>query len=268
MTTHAALTHTLAAFALLLPAPVRAAPHETIWSGAGAWAEGAAWSAGLPDALMRARVAGRSNLALEHGRQIVAGLLVGTGTGDDAQLRIAGGELIVRRTMIQIGEMPRGAGEVLLDGGALHCIGPIYLGSAGGVSDRACRGTLRIRGGSLAARILTLGWGSGAEATLAIEGSRATAVRLLDYVPSCSGPPCRCARRCPRVCLRLSPARKALAPSRAAAAMDARSPSPISTTAAPAACAPRSPRKARAASSSASAARSRCAARWWSASPS
>jgi len=47
---------------------------------------------------------------------------------------------------------------------------------------RECRGRIRIRGGSFLCRLVTLGWGAGANAMLSIEGSRPSAVHVLDYV--------------------------------------------------------------------------------------
>lgn len=69
-----------------------------------------------------------------------------------------------------------------MERGACHAVSAMYLGGANAGADRACRGTLRIRGGSFVCRLITLGWGNGSEATLAIEGSTAEAVHVLDYI--------------------------------------------------------------------------------------
>ncbi|MEI6465364.1 MAG: hypothetical protein WCQ89_11630, partial [Verrucomicrobiota bacterium] len=121
-------------------------------------------------------------ITLNAGRQVVGGLSVGAFPGEEVKLSIRGGELIVRRNMLVIGEEDRGSGAVELTAGALHCVGDTNIAAANAEPGRQCKGTLRISGGSFATRILTMGWGPRSEATLAIEGSRIEAVHVLDYV--------------------------------------------------------------------------------------
>jgi pectate lyase len=57
----------------------------------------------------------------------------------------------------------------------------VYSGAANGVPGRATKAALRIQGGNFLARTLNVGSGWGAESLLAIEGSRASAIHVLDY---------------------------------------------------------------------------------------
>ena len=164
----------------------------TTWrDGAGEWADTTRWSAGLPDGLARGELAGRSRVRLAKGQAVTGGLQVGAGRGDDVRLELAGGQLVVRRNFIRIGEEDGGVAQIVQEAGALHCPSATYIGGANGTPGRACRGTLRIRGGSFVSRVVTLGWGCGSEALLAIEGSRADAVHVLDYITLGAYEPCQ-----------------------------------------------------------------------------
>ena len=169
--------------AQLLSPCVQAQSSSTTWlTGSGHWTDASHWKGGVPSGTMRALLRGHSDIMLDAGRQIVGGLSVGAFPKEDVKLHIQGGELIVRRNMLVIGEEDRGSGEVELMAGALHCVGDTSIAAANAEPGRQCKGTLRISGGSFATRILTMGWGPRSEATLAIEGSRAEAVHVLDYV--------------------------------------------------------------------------------------
>ena len=173
----------LLALLMLSPAGVQAQSTSSTWvSGIGHWVDSSQWKGGVPSGTMRALLRGHSDITLDAGRQIVGGLSVGAFPKEDVKLHIQGGELIVRRNMLVIGEEDRGSGEVELMAGALHCVGDTSIAAANAEPGRQCKGTLRISGGSFATRILTMGWGPRSEATLAIEGSRAEAVHVLDYV--------------------------------------------------------------------------------------
>ncbi|MEQ1850871.1 MAG: hypothetical protein ABMA01_04675 [Chthoniobacteraceae bacterium] len=167
----------------LLPIMAMAQARNTAWRDAvGDWSDAAKWSTGLPDGLARTAVAGKSEVSLKEGMAVVGGLLVGTGRGDHGRITIDGGELVVRRSFVQIGEEDGGSGEVVVNGGAFHNASATYIGGANSVPGRSCRGALRVSGGSHVSRIITLGWGAGSEAMLRVEGSRVAAVHVLDYV--------------------------------------------------------------------------------------
>ena len=168
----------------LSTASLRAAPvRDSVWrASAGDWTQPALWSAGCPDGLVRAVLGGKAQVTLASGLQVCGGLRVATGRGESARLLIRGGALVVRRDFISVGELDGGAGEIVLEGGALHASGATYLAAANSELGRRCRGTLRIRGGSYVTRVLTLGWGPQSEAVFAVEGSQVEAVHVLDYV--------------------------------------------------------------------------------------
>ncbi len=63
----------------------------------------------------------------------------------------------------------------------MHCFLDVCVGAANGVPGRATKATLRIQGGSFLGRTLLVGIGWGAESQMAIEGSRPSAVHVLDY---------------------------------------------------------------------------------------
>ncbi len=157
----------------------------TNWApGSGDWTETARWSGGVPDVFSRAAIHGRSEVRLPKlpAPAGVGALKFGTLSDDQVRLFIDGGELAVRRGYIHAGEADGGSAEIVLDGGALHGVSEFYLGGSGEAKVGACRAVLRIRGGSFVSRLLTIGWGQRAEATLAIEGSRPAVVHVLDYV--------------------------------------------------------------------------------------
>lgn len=169
---------TLAAFSI-------SSAEDTLWTtGEGDWSDAAKWSAGVPDAMKTAWIRGRSVVtATEAPQPALAGMLrVGTMPGDVARLLIQGGKLVSRRDFVQIGEAADSAGEIVLDAGALHAVSAVYIGGAGNRGTSTCRGALTVRGGSFLCRVLTLGWGQGSEAMFAVEGSRAEAVHVLDYL--------------------------------------------------------------------------------------
>ncbi len=185
---------------LLASFPAWGGARDMRWvSGQGEWGDASRWSGGPPDVMSRAAIHEDSVVRLSSALRVgVAGMRLGTLSSDKVRLLIAG-QLVARRDFIQVGEAGGGEVEIVLgdrdadNSSALHCVSACYLGGAGNERLGACRATLRIRSGSFVSRLATLGWGHGAEATLAVEGSRASAVHLLDYltmgVPGKEGEP-------------------------------------------------------------------------------
>jgi pectate lyase len=158
---------------------------DTRWlNGEGLYFDQTKWSHGLPSALSTAWLRGKSVVhvpRMEHAA--VAGMWrIATAENEDATLLIEGGQVVSRREFVLIGEAAGSKGTVVIEDGAFHVVSSVYLGGAGNRNTSRCRGTLRIRGGSLVCRLLTLGWGQQDESVLAIEGSGATAVHMLDYL--------------------------------------------------------------------------------------
>jgi hypothetical protein len=177
------LSHVVTAIMAIACVEAHLQAADSRWlEGSGEWQQATRWTQGTPDAMTRAMIGGKAVVTMTQERQVVGGLLVGTSADDASSLQITDANLIVRRGFVQIGEVGPGSGEVTLAGGAFHCAGPVYVGAANSLPDRNCRGALRIRGGSFAARLLTLGWGQGSEALLSIEGSKVESVHLLDYM--------------------------------------------------------------------------------------
>lgn len=128
----------------------------------------------------------RAQAPSSHGRPPGASINLGdvlfASPGDQARLHIDGGELVTRRDFIHVGEEEGSVAEIWLDSGALHGVSVLYLGGTGEDRPGSCSAELRIRGGSFISRILAVGWGQRSRAVLAIEGSRAEAVHVLDYL--------------------------------------------------------------------------------------
>ena len=78
--------------------------------------------------MMRATIAGQSDVVVADGRQVVGMLEVGAAKGDRAKLRINGGELVVRRDFVRVGELSGSEAVLEMDRGALHCVSVIYVG--------------------------------------------------------------------------------------------------------------------------------------------
>ncbi|MGE0757807.1 MAG: polysaccharide lyase family 1 protein [Pirellulaceae bacterium] len=158
---------------------------DSLWlAGEGSWQEGNRWHGRAPDDRTIAWVRGQSALVLPKSPQVVAvgALRLGTLPGDAVRLRLQGGALVSRRELVHIGEADGSEAAVELDDGALHGVAAVYLGGAGNDNPAGCRASLTIRGGSFVCRLLTVGWGQNSEATLTVEGSRASAVHALDGV--------------------------------------------------------------------------------------
>jgi hypothetical protein len=81
-----------------------------------------------------------------------------------------------------VGEDGGGQGEFVLNSGALHSVMDVFVGGATASTGRANDSMLRIRGGTFLGRNLSVGFGFGSRAGLAVEGSLAAAIHVLDYV--------------------------------------------------------------------------------------
>jgi hypothetical protein len=157
-------------------------PDCTEWkSGSGSWYDVTYWSKGLPDAFRRVEIHGNSTVHVPPGTYLVGDLEIGFNAGDQARVEVDGGQLIVMQDSLRVGELTGGEGEFVLNQGALHDVMDVFVGAANTVSGRETKAVLRVRGGSFVGRTLTIGSGPGAESVLAIEGSRASAINVLDY---------------------------------------------------------------------------------------
>jgi len=144
--------------------------------------DGTHWSEGLPDPFRRVEIHGSSTVKVPPGTYLVGDLEIGFNTADHSRVEVDGGQLIVMQDSLRVGELTGGEGEFVLNQGALHDVMDVFVGAANTVSGRETKGVLRVRGGSFVGRTLTIGSGPGAESTLAIEGSQASAVHVLDYL--------------------------------------------------------------------------------------
>jgi pectate lyase len=159
-----------------------ASPDRTKWvSGSGTWTEMGRWSQGLPTPFKRVEVHGNSTVIVPPGTYLAADLEIGFNSGDEGRVEVDGGQLILMRDSLRVGEYSGGVGEFDLMDGAMHCVMDVFVGGASSVPGRATKATLRIQGGSFLGRTLTVGAGLGAESVLSVEGSRASAVHVLDY---------------------------------------------------------------------------------------
>jgi hypothetical protein len=156
---------------------------QTKWmSGLGSWTETARWSQGLPTPYKQAEVHGISAVSIPLGTYLAADLEIGFDSGDHSQVEVDGGQLILMQDSLRVGEYTGGEGEFDLKAGALHCVMDVFVGAASSVPGRATKAVLRIEGGSFLGRTLTVGVGLGAESLVAIDGSGASSIHVLDYV--------------------------------------------------------------------------------------
>jgi hypothetical protein len=156
---------------------------DTRWnSGPGLWTDVARWSAGLPDAYRRVEVHGNSAVTVPSGDYVIANLEVGLNYRDHASVMVDGARIVLLQDSLRVGELSGGGGEFILKDGALHTFMDTYVGAANGVPGRATRASLVIQNGSYLSRAFYVGSGWGADSFLAIEGSRASAVHILNCV--------------------------------------------------------------------------------------
>ena len=145
------------------------------------WTDATRWSQGLPTPYLRAEVHGDSTVTIPSGTYLTADLEIGLNSTDHARAELDGGQLILIQDSLRVGEHTGGEGEFDLKDGAMHCVMDVFIGAASSVPGRATKATLRIQGGSFLGRTLTIGAGLGAESRVSVEGSRASAVHVLDY---------------------------------------------------------------------------------------
>lgn len=158
---------------------------DTRWQGGtGEWSDEAHWTQGVPDPWSRVSMNGVLAATLSTPRLMaVGGLRIGTNPGDRGRLILDGGaELVARRDFIIAGGSSDSEADILIENGALHGVSAFYLGGSGEPHVAASTARLEIRGGSFLHRLITLGWGQGADVTLHVSGSRAVAVHALDYL--------------------------------------------------------------------------------------
>lgn len=167
----------------LLFAGLASAQDLTVWpSGSGVWNNPAQWTAGLPNAWADADVRGDSRVAVPSGTWVAGDLRIGTHAGDRARVEVNGGVVILLRDSLFVGEESGGQGEFVLNAGALQSFMDVFVGAATASTGRATDAVLRIRGGSFLGRTLSVGFGFGSHATVAVEGSQASAIEVMDYV--------------------------------------------------------------------------------------
>ena len=156
---------------------------QTDWAqGAGNWNDAAHWSHGLPDPFESVVVRGNSRVTVGPGTHLAGDLEVGFNSGDRSHVEVDGGQLILLQDSLRVGEYSGGEAGFVLKSGAMHCVMDVFVGAANGVPGRATKASLLIQGGSFLGRTLTVGIGFGSEARVTIEGSRPSAIHVLDYV--------------------------------------------------------------------------------------
>ncbi|HEY2588620.1 MAG TPA: hypothetical protein VGI81_22955 [Tepidisphaeraceae bacterium] len=153
----------------------------TEWAaGAGGWTDAKLWGGQLPDPFHRAEVHGKSDILIPRGTYVIGDLEIGLKADDRASVTVDGGQLILMQDALRIGEVAGGEGSFTLRAGAMHCPVDVCVGAANGVPGRETSAALRIRGGSFLSRTLITGIGWGAHSHFAVEGSRASAIHVLD----------------------------------------------------------------------------------------
>lgn len=155
----------------------------TVWNGgSGNWTDGAKWSAGVPNLFRGTMIGGASHVAIADGDVVAADLRVGTGPADRAELQVNGGHLLVRQDSLVIGEYSGGEARLVVNDGGVESAMDIFVGGATGSAGRMNKSALIIKGGRLIGLTLTVGEGLGSETTLEVDGSRATAISVLEFV--------------------------------------------------------------------------------------
>jgi hypothetical protein len=170
------------AMGLVFASPLLAG-YRTAWIGsAGSWTDIDHWDEGVPTVFTEAVVSSHAAVVIPSGKWVAAMLTIGNQPGDRARVELDGGELLLRQDSLRIGEYTDSEGTFILNGGALHCAMDVFVGAATASSHRQTKADLIIRGGSFVAQSLVIGQGLGADSSVLIEGSRATAVCALDSV--------------------------------------------------------------------------------------
>lgn len=149
-------------------------------SGRGEWDDASHWNHGVPSILDTAIIRGDGDVIVSSGQHLVGQLIVGPEAGDRARVEINGGQLINRRAVLRLGDDAGASGELDLNAGALHSFSPMEIGGPKWLAGHETTSTLRIRGGDFLVRGISLGFAPGSNATVSIEGSKATSISLLD----------------------------------------------------------------------------------------
>ncbi len=154
----------------------------TTWRGeSGAWNDANHWSDGVPTVEAEASVGGQGVVTIPAGEHIAALLAVGNAPGDRSRVELDGGNLLLRQDSLRIGEYTGSDGTFVLNSGAMHCVMDVFVGGATATTRRMNKAALVIRGGTFVGLTLTVGEGLGADSSVTIEGSRPTAVHLLEF---------------------------------------------------------------------------------------
>ena len=150
-------------------------------SGSGNWNDAARWSDGLPDPYKHIEVHGTGTVRVPPGTYPLANLQIGKNYADHTRVEVDGGKIVLLQDPLDVGDVTGSEGELILMDGALHNCVDTYVGGGMGVPGRATRGSFIIQGGSYLGRTLILGSGWGAQSYFAVEGSRASAIHVLQY---------------------------------------------------------------------------------------
>jgi hypothetical protein len=154
----------------------------TKWiSGSGEWVDARHWSAGLPDPYKHIEIHGSGTVRVPPGAYPISNLQIGKNCGDHTRVELDGGKLVLLQDPLDLGDVTGSEAELILKDGALHNCVDTYVGGGMGVAGRATRGSLIIQGGNYLGRTLILGTGWGAQSFLGVEGSRASAIHVLQY---------------------------------------------------------------------------------------
>jgi hypothetical protein len=154
----------------------------TKWtSGTGDWTDAAHWSDGMPDSYKHAEIHGTGTVRVPAGAFPLANLQIGKNLGDHTRVELDGGKVVLLQDPLDLGDVTGSEAELILKDGAFHNCVDSYVGGGMGVAGRATRGALIIQGGSFLSRTLIMGTGWGAQSFIGIEGSRASAIHVLQY---------------------------------------------------------------------------------------
>jgi hypothetical protein len=167
----------------LLTAGIALAQDSTVWQrGNGAWNDAARWTTGLPNPLTSAIVRGSSQVTVPSGTWVAGDLKIGIYQGDRSRVEVNGGTIILVNDSLFVGEDTGSHGEFILNSGAINSVMDVFVGAATATTGRANDAILRIRGGTFLGRNLSVGFGFGSHTEVAVEGSRASAIHVLDYL--------------------------------------------------------------------------------------
>lgn len=157
-------------------------PYTEWVGGSGPWSAAAKWSAGVPNVFKGAIVRGHSSVLISRGSYAAALLEVGPNPGDHARVELDGGLLLLRQDSLRIGEHTGSEATFVLNDGSVQSAMDVFVGAASATTGRMTKANLIIKGGTFIGLSLTIGEGLGADSVVTIEGSRATAVSVLEFL--------------------------------------------------------------------------------------